>query len=973
MEYQSLRMLLRTAPAAMDAEQTNSKNFARRKQHAFLQVLHEILTRRNDKSGEVDEWAKCLLELDEGDFEHLEDFPKHVLQLVAFQQYRERRLNIVNRYCEDSQPLLIFLRRPSVMRVINEEVGAESFAPTEMDWMALNMLCAHDILDTRLFNHILLLASGSRGLSGLLEMTPEAWRAEIGYVVRQKLENIVFILFKILSLDPSKHDLILTLCGKSLIHITTRLEAGMASKNGDEADTDEAALDAGFFSSSEEEEGEEEEGRKEKKQMNGAAGIQTRSVTRIDGVYDSDDDDEWPGHANAHLLMVKQLLAAEEGLPAYRSSWCSLCLSSVTLLYKRVVEEKREADVALVSNSNTNADRGRGGVSSHLTSAQGLSETMAMLNSHTWQRQLLSIDALVDLLRSKQRALATVTSSDGAPSAANQAKNDKKGALGTTSNNSIRRVTRSKAPTSAISNAKRGEKGRVKQSAAHARPVEELCRSGYLRHLTWNLVNERGSVRFEAALLFTIILDLSNTDHGDLGVDLWAALVEQGLVAVLELVRVGFPVRPVPERTAGLPDERLVRLFPEQHIRDLTSDILRTLSLKLQSVAPLRLRLASALLHSGNPTLRLNIFCAMLVLCRMWDGLGQSIWSFSTPSSQIETTSTNTKDKDEDKDKSGNMGKARSSKKIAPQAPAAPVVVVTEAKGNGEVFHSMLYALLKDPIELKATLGVVAHVLRSSLQLKYQEQQQLHEPADSQALTASSGGPTVVVDDEGSMIKMVCPAPAAVARYSAELGAALERIASQASKRPDIYASTDIASLPRLYGSYALWQDVFSHMTNEKLQDTSITRMSLDQIVDAFHLARRYKMHLLVDKYAAALAKRLRGDTIIVVMECALGLEMKDGILMSDEGAGANELPLPLPVPSLGSGSTAPQPPVSPTAVAPSTTHTASVSKKAHLGLLSACFDWMEKNIEAAFSSRRPSQATELADLVHSALEAIIV
>ena len=84
----------------------------------------------------------------------------------------------------------------------------------------------------------------------------------------------------------------------------------------------------------------------------------------------------------------------------------------------------------------------------------------------------------------------------------------------------------------------------MKQNATHVRPVEELCRRGYLRYLTWNLVSEKGPVRAEAARLFSIIHDLSKNNQGDIGVDLWAAIVEQGLVTILELVRVGFPVRP---------------------------------------------------------------------------------------------------------------------------------------------------------------------------------------------------------------------------------------------------------------------------------------------------------------------------------------------------------------------------------------------------------------------------------------------
>ena len=109
MEIDTIRKLLRAAPDPNELKNTKSKKVYAIKQRVFLQVLHEILSRRNDKRGEIDEWARCLLELDEADFLHLEDFPQHVLQLAAFQQYRERRFYILDSHDLNLQPLLTFL------------------------------------------------------------------------------------------------------------------------------------------------------------------------------------------------------------------------------------------------------------------------------------------------------------------------------------------------------------------------------------------------------------------------------------------------------------------------------------------------------------------------------------------------------------------------------------------------------------------------------------------------------------------------------------------------------------------------------------------------------------------------------------------------------------------------------------------------------------------------------------------------
>eukprot|EP01037_Dinobryon_pediforme_P027334 gene27334-30195_t len=59
--------------------------------------------------------------------------------------------------------------------------------------------------------------------------------------------------------------------------------------------------------------------------------------------------------------------------------------------------------------------------------------------------------------------------------------------------------------------------------------AEELCRSGSIRNIVWLMMHKREVIRKAAA-------------ESSGGLDLWASLVEQGLVALLEAVTNGMPV-----------------------------------------------------------------------------------------------------------------------------------------------------------------------------------------------------------------------------------------------------------------------------------------------------------------------------------------------------------------------------------------------------------------------------------------------
>lgn len=946
--------------------------FQLRRQRVFVQVLHEIFSRRNDKGGRVHEWVECLMCLAEGDGNHhegLEDFPIFLLRLAAFQQYREgkqavddsRNRKQGNNDSENScsKTLLTFLSMPSMSRIMNETLEDSTFSPSETDWMAMALLFKHNLIQRRLYAHILLLIAGTQGLAGLLEITPEAWKPNMGYVLRQKVENIIFIMFKILSEEPEKHDLMLTLCGKSLFNISLRLESGLES--GRDANAEQTdSLDAGFFSSSDEEE-------------DGNHGDSLIAHIPEEDAFEDDGEGAVfsPGGGGAKMReMILKCIQAEENLPAYRSSWCDLCLTAVTILHERLIESKREDETKNIDETVQQQSKRSASTSANVgppVSHQGFSDAISALSSPTWQRQLLSLDTLMDILaRSK------------APSPGAEGSRSRSAAKGGTSRasdgpNSSSRKSSSVGLSSKQPSQKRGS-GSSKGPSQALKPVEELSRSGYLRHVCWGLVSSRGRVRARSRALLLTVLELSSHDVGAVGVNLWAAFVEQGLVPLLELVRLGYPVNQVPSRTTGLAQDEAVHLFPEGTIRGLVDATLVTLASRLTTSGALQVRLASALLHSGNPALRLNIFTALLFLARKSDKCGLTIWQMSTPS-QAESAS------------------RKSSSSKAEQDGAALAAVREGEGGEGEVFMGMLKGMLRDPAELKSILAVVAHTLRSALEVKSVtpslsvKDTRAGGSSSSKpkgAVAARRTGPTVmVVEEGGDRIKMACPDPSVVSQHSPDLAAALQRMAEwEAQQEADVFAAVDESELPTLTGSYSLWQEVFSHMTSDQMQDSSIAKMPLDQVVGAFHIARRYRMSRLLERYAAALGKRLTTDTVVTVWMCALGKEMKDGVPVNPaplSSGGSDELLPPPQVAHAGSS----LPPFSPTApegtgkggvflsAAPSP-WTGGRCTPAHLGLLSTCMDWVERAGTSAFSQKRPLLAAELLELTHETLGVVL-
>ena len=62
-------------------------------------------------------------------------------------------------------------------------------------------------------------------------------------------------------------------------------------------------------------------------------------------------------------------------------------------------------------------------------------------------------------------------------------------------------------------------------------------------------------------------------------------------------------------------------------------------------------------------------------------------------------------------------------------------------------------------------------------------------------------------------------------------------------------------------------KQVFSHMLDSYLVNTSVHRMPSEDLMCAFDLARRYSMRELADTYAHALADRLSAENFTQVIK----------------------------------------------------------------------------------------------------------
>lgn len=79
-------------------------------------------------------------------------------------------------------------------------------------------------------------------------------------------------------------------------------------------------------------------------------------------------------------------------------------------------------------------------------------------------------------------------------------------------------------------------------------------------------------------------------------------------------------------------------------------------------------------------------------------------------------------------------------------------------------------------------------------------------------------------------------------------------------------SSIPLSELFELEGSYEVWQEIFSHMTDAFLLKNSLPRMSERAVMEAFRISRRFRIHGLLAAYADALTSRLNWNNIFQVI-----------------------------------------------------------------------------------------------------------
>ena len=987
---------------------------------------------------DVEKWAQCLSAIPMGHVGRYPDSSRRLMHLYAF--YNQR---VVRQHLGLDSELATFLGRTDVQGLCNDLIviasSPEALSSTavnsklnEADWMGIaSLVRLGGLLSTTCAS---IINAAANALSSVLEMTASVWDVEIDFGLRLKIESILFVLGHITSSEQiSVHNnqattyaVMLTTsgCAGLLKIITHRLEAGVSlGINGGDGDSSDSELSDA--------EGENKFGDNNMNNSSNATG-NTGKESQGDGGAAADVLIDLA--KSARLRMIKRHRKAELRLPAYRTSWCDLCLTAVVKLcvvaqasvpaaeIEAAAETAASASAQQKQAVRSSAGSGAGGttstpklpssapVSSTLSQGLLLQEAVGMLVSPCWQRRLLSLFTLKECLAAPGPAPA----SDGVANkrATGQSANTSSSKSNVIQNKTKKgeRILRSDISGSAgaattasakESSTKKPGGGSAKSSAIRRnranKPVEEICKGGHIRSLCWNLMHEKAEIRNETANVLSLVVEATQRDQ--VGLDVWAAFVEQGLVPLLELIQEGIPVRKPPSTDSssvsiGRGDVRSIgsikvinatyqtpestntnTIFPEKSIRQISVTLLGQLATQLEHSSMLRLRLSSALMHSGNHTLRNNIFSGIIYITSRSATIGRSIWALSSNSN-------------------GNSGSASSiagGNGVGSSGDSSNVTLPASDKYDctGQVFYDMLQVLVRDPTELKPVLSAIAHILHIANIVRSSREEcvktaahafaKQHEGANKMGNDGNDnirerlqGGTTVLVEDSGQLVKMLCPASAAIAVHSPDLATYLDNVAEKSLQK---FRETGAEpTLAVLAGDYGLWQDIFSHMLDDGyILEQSLSRMPADKIIDAFQIARKFRMHLLIEKYAVALGKRINADTIVLTLEAALG---RDSDSLEEGGASAHavsvegaltHLPEPAPLDGVGIDGAVHAP------ASPSVSGAIAMSRNRngrllHVRLTSQCLDYCEKHAEAVFSRRRPVRQQELLTLVHDVL-----
>ena len=551
-----------------------------------------------------------------------------------------------------------------------------------------------------------------------------------------------------------------------------------------------------------------------------------KSEPRHGDESDRSDDNGGGGDDDGEGVSSDEHVAAEAYMP-----FAETCLSKACSLVRRILRLRP----ALVFSAAP-------------------SDCFEWIKSQCWQVQLLC----VTIIRTR---LAVESSSDAVASRSGKVGTEKKAA------------ENEKGSQLAIGVGVKGSSGKVKaaesskqrsgsrlpgraQGVGRTKTFDEICRSGFLRPLLWCLLHMRRAIR-ETALEMLEELTRGAVTLPDGGADLWAGLVEQGLVALLEIVHCGLAVIPNPNPgndSAVGSDASEALSFPEHRVSLRAREVLELIALQLGSDQTLRSRAVSALVHTGSPRLRANIFSGIAFLSARSPQLGLLLWSGSVQ---------------------GALERAAGGR-------------------GGDIFQKLVDSVYKDPSEMSSIVSFMHHVLHISLRRQgaliasSAAGVSVLEPSPADRSSYLQGGPTVAVRCDGTLVKMMCAAPAAVAAHSQSFAHFLQVTMDEQRERirrallggedgggtldTDIIrraiATSPHSDFVELLGcSYDVWQEVFSHIVDAFLLEQSIAKMDVQAVVEAYSVARKFQMRRLGDRYASELGKRLVVDNFADILE----------------------------------------------------------------------------------------------------------
>jgi len=397
----------------------------------------------------------------------------------------------------------------------------------------------------------------------------------------------------------------------------------------------------------------------------------------------------------------------------------------------------------------------------------------------------------------------------------------------------------------------------------------ELCRSGFLRILCWTALHSQYLIRDEAGQLFRYIIKTVLLDQTS---EFWVSIVEQGLIPLLEIISNGL----------YLSSNKNIIPFPEVSIRDCAEEILRNLcSILSNNPNIFQGRIMNALVHTGSNKLRGNIFSGLIYLSSRSDILGKQLWSITNSQNNSTTTTS----------------------------------LQNQTCNGGGMFLELCELGYKDSSELLTIVKAMLHVIKISLDRKLLIELQNNESSTIDIIKNITIGPTVLINNEGQLMKMQCPSPSIVVKHSISLALLLKDSVDE--QKENII----------LNGNYYVWQEIFSHITNDIfLEDNRVNRMSIDDLIESLNIASYYNMHKLTEKYSQLLSKRLTLDTFVPIFKCVLGI---DNLMMKK-----NEIKYIF-----------------------------------HLTLGYGCLNFLSQNIEKVLNSRFPVRVNETIELLHLCLE----